>query len=182
MKKEFFWLSSALMLALGGCSSASEHENHGAEKEKQHEEMNHSSSGEVPEGLKKAEDPAFKVGSKAIITATHMEGMKGAEAEISGAFNTTVYSISYTPKGGGKPVKNHKWIIHEEIKDAGDTPFKPGQEVTILADHMKGMKGAKGTIDTAEQTTVYMVDYTPVSGGERVMNHKWVTEDELKAK
>ncbi|WP_409291674.1 YdhK family protein [Peribacillus sp. SCS-37] len=182
MKRLLFLLSSAIMLALGGCGSASEHKNHGPEKEKQHEGMNHSSSGEIPEGLKKAQNPTFKVGSKAVITASHMEDMAGAEAEISGAFVTTVYSISYTPKGGGKPVKNHKWIIHEEIKDAGNVPFKPGQEVTILADHMPGMKGAKGKVDTAEKTTVYMVDYTPVSGGERVMNHKWVTQDELKAK
>ncbi|MGV2448111.1 UNVERIFIED_CONTAM: DUF1541 domain-containing protein, partial [Bacillus sp. ATCC 13368] len=27
--------------------------------------------------------------------------------------------------------------------------------------------------------TVYMVDFTPTSGGEEVKNHKWVTESEL---
>lgn len=47
---------------------------------------------------------------------------------------------------------------------------------------MPGMKGATATIDSAEQTTVYMVDYTPTTGGEPVKNQKWVTGSELKAK
>ncbi len=41
------------------------------------------------------------------------------------------------------------------------------------------MNGAKASIDSAEQTTVYMVDYTPTTGGEVVKNHKWVTESEI---
>jgi hypothetical protein len=47
---------------------------------------------------------------------------------------------------------------------------------------MKGMKGATGKIDSAEKTTVYTVDYTPTTGGEKVKNHKWVTESELSSK
>ena len=43
---------------------------------------------------------------------------------------------------------------------------------------MEGMDGAKGTIESSEKTTVYMVDYTPTTGGEEVKNHKWVTESE----
>lgn len=43
------------------------------------------------------------------------------------------------------------------------------------------MKGATAEIESAEQTTVYMVDYTPTDGGEVVTNHKWVTEEELEA-
>jgi len=42
--------------------------------------------------------------------------------------------------------------------------------------------GAAGTIDSAEKTTVYMIDYTPTTGGEKVTNHQWVTESELSAK
>ncbi|WP_423799622.1 YdhK family protein [Neobacillus sp. SAB-20_R2A] len=145
------------------------------------EGMNHSGSGEVPKGLKEAENPTFKVGSKAIIHADHMEGMNGAEATIAGAYDTTVYSISYDPTTGGERVTNHKWIIHEEIKDASDKPYKPGDEVIVEADHMKGMKGAKAVIDSAQKTTVYMVDYTSTTG-EKVTNHKWVTESELSAK
>ena len=41
------------------------------------------------------------------------------------------------------------------------------------------MDGVTAKIDSAEQTTVYMVDFTPTTGGEEVKNHKWVTESEL---
>lgn len=44
---------------------------------------------------------------------------------------------------------------------------------------MKGMDGATAVIDSAENTTVYMIDYTPTDGGTKVSNHKWVTESEL---
>ncbi|UUZ90259.1 YdhK family protein [Paenibacillus sp. P25] len=147
-----------------------------------HSEMNHSGSGEVPAGLKAATNPKYKVGSQAVIQADHMPGMKGATATIVGAYDTMVYSVSYTPTNGGQPVKNHKWVIHEELKSAGAEALKPGTKVTLEADHMPGMKGASGTIDSAEHTTVYMVDYTPTTGGEKVTNHQWVTESELAAK
>lgn len=146
-------------------------------------DMEHSdNSGEVPAGLKVAKNPKYKVGSHVIIHADHMKGMDGAKATVVGAYDTTVYSVSYTPTTGGEKVNNHKWVIQEEIKGAGDKPFKPGDEVTLEASHMKGMKSATSTIDTAEQTTVYMVDYKPTTGGDVVKNHKWVTESELSAK
>ena len=109
----------------------------------------------------------------------HIEGMKGAVATIRGTYDTTVYTISYTPTTGGEKVENHKWVIHEEIKDARDEPFEPGTEVTINADHMEGMGGVTAEIDSAEKMTVYMVDFTPTTGGEEIKNHKWVTESEL---
>ncbi|WP_055108177.1 YdhK family protein [Paenibacillus ihumii] len=146
-----------------------------------HNHMNHSSSGELPVGIKKAANPKFKVGSKAVMNSAHMEGMNGAEATIVGAFDTIAYTISYTPATGGEKVTNHKWIIHEEIKDASDKAYRPGDEVIVEANHMEGMKGAKAVIDSAQQTTVYMVDYTSATG-EDVKNHKWVTEDELSNK
>ncbi len=144
-----------------------------------HSNMDKSGSDEVPEGLKEAENPTFEVGSKAIIELDHMKGMKGAEATIVGAYETTAYTITYTPKDGGEKVENHKWVIQEEIKDAGDETLKPGTEVTVEAAHMEGMDGTTAEIDSAEATTVYMVDYTPTTGGEEVKNHKWVTESEL---
>src|SRR5690625_1860486 len=121
--------------------------------------MSHSSSGEVPEGLEEAENKTYEVGSQAIIESDHMPGMNGAEATIVGAYDTTVYTVSYTPTTGGEPVENHKWVIHEEIEEAGDEPFEPGTEVTLNADHMEGMNGATAVIDSAEETTVYMVDF-----------------------
>ena len=78
-------------------------------------------------------------------------------------------------------MENHKWVIQEEIKDADDKTFEPGDEVTLETDHMKGMEGALAEIDSAEKTTVYMIDYIPTTGGEKVTNHKWVTESELSA-
>ena len=147
-----------------------------------HSAMDMSGTGELPKGIKEAKNPTFPVGSKAVVHADHMEGMDGAEANIAGAYDTTVYAISYTPTTGGKKVTNHKWIVQEEIKGAGEQPYKPGDEVVVNADHMKGMNGAKAVIDTAEHTTVYMVDYTPATGGEKVTNHQWVTESELSAK
>lgn len=146
------------------------------------DDMNHSGSRDIPEGLKDADNPTYEVGSKAIITASHMKGMEGAEATIKGAYETTAYVISYTPTFGGEKVNNHKWIIQEEIEEAGDENFEKGNEVTITASHMKGMNGAKGTIESANPTTVYMVDYVPTSGGEEVTNHKWVTKSELSVK
>jgi len=147
-----------------------------------HLNMDMSGSGEVPDGLKVAENPTFEVGNQAILETDHMKGMKGAEATIVGAYDTTVYTISYTPTTGGERVENHKWVIQEEIKDADDKTLEPGTEVTIEANHMPGMEGATAEIDSSEKTTVYMVDYTPTTGGEVVKNHKWVTESELSAK
>ncbi|TWT05498.1 DUF1541 domain-containing protein [Planococcus sp. CPCC 101016] len=146
-----------------------------------HGDMDHSSSGEVPEGLAAAENPTFEVGSQAVINADHMPGMDGAEATIVGAYDTTVYALSFTPTTGGDPIENHKWIIHEELEGAGDAPLAAGDEAIIAADHMEGMDGATATIDSAEETTVYMVDFTTTDSGEEVVNHKWVTESELSA-
>jgi hypothetical protein len=183
-------LLAALFLILGACSNAND-ESAGKTKDTENTEstrnnggMNHgnmdmSGAGEVSENLKVAENPKYEVGSKAVIESDHMEGMKGAVATIVGAYETTVYSISYTPTNGGERVENHKWVIHEEIENAGSEPFKPGSEVKINAAHMEGMDGVTAEIDTAEATTVYMVDFTTTTGGEKVKNHKWVTESEL---
>lgn len=146
-----------------------------------HMDMDHSGSGELPDGLQEAENPTFEVGSQVNIEADHMSGMNGAEATVVGAYDTTVYAISYTPTNGGNPVSNHKWVIHEELENPGSEPFEAGDEVTVATDHMTGMDGSTATIDSAEQTTVYMIDFMPMDGGEPVTNHKWVTEDELSA-
>ncbi|MEG0289766.1 MAG: YdhK family protein [Carnobacterium sp.] len=146
------------------------------------ESMEHEDSGEIPDGLKEAENPKYKVGDKAIIETTHMAGMKDAEATIVGAFDTTAYEVTYTPTNGGERVENHKWVVQEEIADAGQEMLEPGTEVELEANHMEGMKGATATIEDAEQTTVYMIDYMPKNGGKEVKNHKWVTESELSEK
>lgn len=141
--------------------------------------MDHSGSGEVPDDLEESQVPTYEVGGQAIIETDHMSGMQGAEATIAGAYDTTVYAVSYTPEGGGDPVEDHKWVIHEELEDAPEEPYAVGDEVVLDADHMEGMDGATATIDSAEQTTVYMIDFTTTDTEEEVTNHKWVTEDEL---
>lgn len=145
-------------------------------------EAEHSGSGEVPESLKATTNPTYEVGSKAIIKTDHMKGMDGAEAKIVGAYDTRAYVISYTPTTGGEKVKDHKWVIQEEIENAGDGKLDPGTEATIEANHMKGMDGAKAKIESSEETTVYMIDYVPTTGEKEVKNHKWVTGDELEGK
>ena len=186
MKKQLLILGVTAVIGLSGCGTTTSDEkspqNNDSKQEDTHMEMNHSSNGEVPESLVVAENPTYKVGSEAIIKTDHMEGMNGAVGKIVGAYDTTAYAISYTPVTGGERVEDHKWVIHEEIKDAGDKMLEPGAEVTVEADHMKGMNGAVAQVDSAEETTVYMVDYTPTNGGEEVKNHKWVTESELAAK
>lgn len=197
MKKHllFFLFSFIFIVVLSACSNNTNPESQTNKSKEPKQEVKHDNksykdgmdeehagSEEVPSNLKKADHPTFKVGSHAIINADHMPGMKGAEATIVGAYNTTAYAVTYTPTTGGKPVPDHKWVIQEELKSAGSEPLKPGAKVTLEADHMKGMKGAAATIDSAEQTTVYMINYFPTSGGAKVTNHKWVTESELSAK
>jgi len=178
--------SLALVLTLSACGSDNEEANHenmdmDSNSDSHSEEMDHSGTGEVPEGLKVADNPTYELGTQVLVNADHMEGMKGAEATIVGAFDTTVYAISYTPTTGGERVENHKWIIHEEIIDATEGPFEPGEEITVDAEHMTGMNEAKAEIVSAEETTVYMIDYVSLIGGDKITFHKWVTESELSA-
>ncbi|SEH50680.1 Protein of unknown function [Halobacillus karajensis] len=150
-------------------------------EETDHSDMDHSSSGEVPEGLEEADQPTYEVGETAIIPDGHMSGMEGAEATIAGAYDTVAYVVSYDPTDGGERVTDHKWVIHEEMEEASEEPFESGDEVTLDASHMEGMDGATATIESAEETTVYMVNFENTESGEKVENHKWVTESELRA-
>lgn len=134
--------------------------------------------GPPPEGITEATDLTYPVGSEVMLTADHMPGMDGAQATISGAFDTTTYSVSYTPTDGGEPVTDHRWVVHEELVDPGEAPLPGGTEVVLNAEHMPGMQGATATIDYSTQETVYMVD---IDTGEMTMiNHKWVTESEIQ--
>lgn len=172
-------------------SGEMEHDEHANEEthdsdehgEDSHGGMDHSaeemsSSGEVPSGLETSENPTYAVGSEAVISADHMPGMDGAVAEISGAFETTVYTVSYTTDDG-EEIEDHKWVIHEELEVPDEAPLSPGDEVVLKTDHMEGMYDAEAEIDSAEETTVYMVDFETTDTNEAVQYHKWVTEAEL---
>jgi hypothetical protein len=133
----------------------------------------------IPTNIEPAMDPTYGPGEEVTITEGHMPGMMGAQAEIVGAFATQAYSVSYSPTDGGEPVNDHKWVVQEEIADAGEEPFEVGTEVILEANHMTGMDGPTATIEAVEDTTVYVIDYQPTDGGERVQNHKWMTDSEL---
>lgn len=147
--------------------------------EADHGEMVHDESGELPEGIKEAENPAYPVGSKVTIENDHMPGMKGAKGEVVGVFDTTAYEVTYDDTESGETVANHKWVVHEELENAQDEPYQAGDEVVLEATHMPGMKGAKATVDSAEATNMYMVTYTDTETGETIENHKWMSEAEL---
>lgn len=134
--------------------------------------------GPAPEGIAEAEDPTYAVGTEVTVLADHMPGMEGATATISGAYDTTAYSVSYQPTDGGEEVTDHRWVVHEELENPGEAPLADGTPITIQAQHMAGMDGAEGTVDYAAQETVYMIDIE--EGDVHMTNHKWVTESELQ--
>ena len=161
----------------GTPSTTSQHEGHGSSSDSGG--MEHPmDGGPAPEGIETAASPTYPVGTEVTLTADHMEGMDGANAMIAGAYDTYTYAVDFTPSAGGEPVKDHKWVVQQEIKDAGDERLADGTEVTLEAEHMEGMKGAKATIVSSTEETVYMVDYE--SDGMTMTNHKWVVESELK--
>ncbi|MCD2262288.1 YdhK family protein [Dietzia aurantiaca] len=164
-------------------SSSSDHTGHGTEAapsdDTEHDAHQHpADGGPAPEGIAEAGDPAFPVGTDVVLAADHMPGMDGAAATVSGAFDTTTYSVTYTPTDGGEPVVDHKWVVHEELENPGPAPLPDGTEVVLRAAHMPGMDGATATIDSSTQETVYMVDVH--SENMTMTNHKWVTESEIR--
>lgn len=185
----FAAIAAATALALSGCSNPETDEpsqsSQGQTQSESPSNEDHGEShahtadgGDPPEGIKEASDPTYTIGDEVTLTADHMPGMEGAKATISGAFDTTTYSVSYAPTDGSDPVKDHKWVVYEELDNPDKSPLKDGTEVTLEADHMPGMKGAEATIDSSTDETVYMVD---VDMGDMTMtNHKWVVEDEIK--
>ncbi|WEV77203.1 YdhK family protein [Janibacter cremeus] len=183
--------AAAVIALLAGCGGAAEEEAtqspHSSmtsgSSESEHgsgEEMtdHQADGGPPPQGAERASSPTYPVGTRVTLTADHLSGTKGAEASISGAFDTTAYSVSYTPTDGGERVTDHKWVVHEELEDPGKAPLAAGTETGLDADHMTGMDGAEATIDRSTDETVYMVDLT--IDGETMTNHKWFVESEIQ--
>jgi len=173
-------LSVAVVLA--GCAGDNADEDSPAGSSQEHGEhggMDHpADGGPVPEGMTEATDPAYPVGTEVTLAADHMEGMDGATATIVGAYDTYTYSVDYTPTTGGDPITDHRWVVQEELADAGDERLADGTEVTLAAAHMEGMDGATATIASSTEETVYVVDFE--AGGMTMTNHKWVVESEIQ--
>jgi hypothetical protein len=176
-------------LVLSGCAAgdqepaasptAEDHAGHGSDAGEGEVTMEHPmDGGPAPEGITSDPDPTYPVGSEVTLSADHMEGMDGARARIAGAYTTYTYSVNYTPTSGGAPLKDHRWVVQEELEDAGDQRLPEGAEVVLRAEHMEGMNGAKATIASSTDETVYMVDYE--ADGMTMTNHKWVVESELR--
>lgn len=176
-------------LALTGCASTGEEDSAQPSPTQGSDAMPTSDSGmdghdhepdggPPPEGIEEATDPTYAVGETVTLAADHMPGMDGTEATISGAFNTTTYSVSYTPTDGGDPVTDHKWVVHEELENPDAPPLAEGTDVVLDAEHMSGMAGAEATIDSSTDETVYMVDFE--MDGMEMTNHKWVVESEIQ--
>ncbi|CAK1231129.1 LysM repeat (LysM) [Fructobacillus fructosus] len=134
----------------------------------------------LPTNLKAAENPKYPVGTAITLEATHMSGMKGAQGTVSAVYDTKVYEVTYQPTNGGQKVTGHKWLTKDDFKDMKD--HKKGDKVTLESDHMPNMKGAKATITKVEDGPAYAVNYQPTTGGNMVMNHKYLVESEIQAR
>lgn len=131
--------------------------------------------------FKAAANPLYPVGTEVVIDTDHMPGMQGAKGVVSGAFDTTLYAVDYTD-ADGTAVKNHRWVVSEEI-EGGLKAFDVGDSVALKsAGHMESLGGAglEAVIVQVVDGPAYMVDYDPTDGDARVMNHQWVAEFELK--
>lgn len=174
-------LTAAVLAGCGGQSNSEKIVQEAQSSAASAQEHDHKmDGGPAPEGIREARNPSFPVGSEVTLTADHMMGMDGAPATIVGAYDTTVYAVDYEPTDGGEKVTDHKWVVQEELENAGDEPLQVGDTAVLAADHMGGMKGAEATIAEVSHETVYMVDYS--AGGMTMKNHKWVTESEIEAK
>ncbi|USS89245.1 YdhK family protein [Fructilactobacillus cliffordii] len=141
-------------------------------------EMNHDA--QLPTDLKKAKHPKYKVGEKVTITADHMMGMKGAKATVAGVYDSPLYVVDFKDSKTNKEVKNHKYVVKSELKAEKGKKLCKGTKVTINADHMEGMKNAKGKIVKVCSGPAYAVNFTPTNGGQKYTNHKWLSQSELK--
>lgn len=68
----------------------------------------------------------------------------------------------------------------EDMTSTKKGKFKPGDKVTITTAHMPGMKSAEATVKGAYKTHAYVVSYKPTNGDEKINNHKWVVNEEIK--
>jgi hypothetical protein len=169
MKKIMLIASFMLLLFTTACSSSGMGDGH-------------ESMTEV-KNLKVYDSPLYPVGTDIILNTDHMEGMMDAKGSVSGAYNTTLYAVDYTSEETGEEVKDHKWIIKEEIKDSKDKDYSVGDSVTLMTGHMSSM-GGEGVTATITQIVLgpaYMVDYTPTNGDKEVKDHQWVSESEIKS-
>lgn len=134
----------------------------------------------APRSWKQMKHPKFRKGSRVIVLANHMKGMYGAKGRVAAAYNTRLYMVNYRSTVNHKLVRNHKWVVTKEIKPYKKGRLHVGETVRLLANHMKGMYGAKAVITAIHHAPAYMINYRPTNNyNTSVVNHRWVTQDEL---
>lgn len=183
MRKTIMLLAAGIAIVAAGCSPDSESEQTSTATESvvsSQAEMAHQFEGSpAPETMVAAADPKFPLGGKVMMMGDHMTGMESTEATVVGAYDTTLYQVTYTPSTGGERVEDHKWVAYEEI-EASKEPITEGDTVVLLADHMTGMEGQEAEITGIHKGIAYMVDYTDQETGSTVTNHKWLSEEEME--
>ncbi|AXY25491.1 hypothetical protein CL176_05470 [Suicoccus acidiformans] len=153
-------------------------EGHGHGHAHHHGDMEHNRNETKPINMTEVENPKYPVGSKVIITDAHMDIMQDVEAEVSGAYDTTLYTVTYDD--GSMVMADHKWVVQEEIESANDS-YEIGDAVILKAQHMEGMEGQEAVITGKFRGPAYMVNFEPNDGSEPFTNHKWVSEIEITA-
>lgn len=73
----------------------------------------------------------------------------------------------------------HNSTTVDSLAPAVHPRYPVGTAIIVKADHMSGMKNAKGTVSGVFDTPLYAVDYVN-SHGEAVSNHKWVIQQEIQ--
>lgn len=177
--KKLLTVSFTAAILLSSCSTGNDQANE--TKESQHT-SHKSSAGDLPDGMQTTDKAKFKKGDKVTVNSDHMKGMKGAKGVVKAAYKTHVYEVTYKPKDGKKEVKNHKWVVNEEIENAKQHGFEKGDSVKLEADHMAGMKGAIAEIDNVKKTTAYVIDYKSTTDDKWIKNHKWMIGSELESR
>ncbi|MDO4919078.1 YdhK family protein [Kocuria sp.] len=67
----------------------------------------------VQEELKGLGSERLADGTEVTIEADHMPGMKGAQGTIASATTQSVYMVDY--EADGMTMKNHKWVVEDEM-------------------------------------------------------------------
>ncbi|WP_370442213.1 DUF1541 domain-containing protein [Kineococcus halophytocola] len=61
-------------------------------------------------------DARLPDGAQVVLDATHMTGMQGATATVSGSTDETTYMVDV--EADGMTMVNHKWVVESEIEPA----------------------------------------------------------------
>ena len=67
----------------------------------------------VQEELKGVGSERLADGTEVTIEADHMPGMKGATGTIASSTTQIVYMVDY--EADGMTMKNHKWVVEDEL-------------------------------------------------------------------